>query len=336
MDAVTLSSRREVELAQVPTPEPGPGQVLLRVELCGICGTDLHSPELTGLFTKPVVLGHEFTASIVALGDDVPGWTEGDRVVVNPIGLVCGSCEACRRGLPNQCAVALGADCCGVGKDGGMAAFVAIEAAHLHAIDAELTAEVAAWAEPLAVAVRGVGHAGIRLGDRVAVIGAGPIGQLCLQAARCAGAGFLLVVDGSGYRRDVAVSCGADEVVSPDDRAGEGEYDVVIDCSGAAPALDSAVDLIAPGGRVVVVGTYGTAPTITSPMLAQGKEASIAFSLCYQDRQEFERALSLLARGAIDVASLTTRIAPLAEYGSAFADMRAASETMKILLSPDA
>jgi 2-desacetyl-2-hydroxyethyl bacteriochlorophyllide A dehydrogenase len=336
MEAVTLSDRREVELVDIPIPEPGRGEVLLAVELCGICGTDLHSPELDGLFTKPVVLGHEFSASIAGLGDEVDGWAEGDRVVVNPIGLVCGECEACRRGLPNQCAVALSSDCCGVGKDGGMAPFVAVDAAHLHRIDATLPAEVAAWAEPLAVAVRGVGHARIELADKVAVIGAGPIGQLVLQAAKAAGAGELLAIEGSPYRREVALACGAAETVAPDELSGRDGYDVVIDCSGAPAALDSAVDLIAPGGRIVVVGTYGSAATLSQPMLAQGKESSIAFSLCYQDRQEFDRALTLLAEGAIDVASLTTRIGALADHGAAFAEMKAARDTVKILLSPTA
>jgi 2-desacetyl-2-hydroxyethyl bacteriochlorophyllide A dehydrogenase len=335
MQAVMFTETRDFELTDRPVPEPADGEVLLRVELCGICGTDLHAPLLEDLFTKPVVLGHEFTASVAAAGGGVSGIAIGERVVVNPIGLVCGNCPACLIGRTNMCERALTVDCCGVGKDGGMAEYIAVDSAYIHPIATDLPAEVGAWTEPLAVAVRGVRRAGIQIGERIAVLGAGPIGQLTLQVALAAGASEAAVVESSAYRREIATRCGASLALAPGELADlKAGYDVVFDCTGAAPALDSAISIVAPAGRIVVIGTYAESPTISAPLEAHFKELSITFSVCYLDRGEFEGALDLLERGAVDVRPLTTAIEPIESFAEAMDAMRVPDEAIKILLRP--
>jgi 2-desacetyl-2-hydroxyethyl bacteriochlorophyllide A dehydrogenase len=333
--AVMFTEQRDFELAQRPVPVAGDGMVLLEVEMCGICGTDLHAAQLDGLFAPPVVVGHEFTASIAGLGKGVTGWAQGERVVVNPIALVCGTCPPCLAALPNQCVKALSSNCCGVGKDGGMAEYVAVEVAHLHRLPEAVSPQVGAWTEPLAVAVRGVRRSGLKVGESVAVVGAGPIGQLTLQVARAAGAGEALVVETSNFRRQTALRCGASEAVAPDGVADvDRRYDVVFDCTGAPAAVDTAVELAGHAGRIVVIGTYTGAPTLSEPMVAHMKEVTISFSVCYQDQAEFVAALGLLERGAVDVAPLTTRVAPLEDHAAAFAEMREPDQAIKVLLTP--
>jgi 2-desacetyl-2-hydroxyethyl bacteriochlorophyllide A dehydrogenase len=215
-----------------------------------------------------------------------------------------------------------------------MAEHVVLESVYLHRIPDSLTAEAGAWTEPVAVAVRGVRRGNVEIGDRVAILGAGPIGQVTLQVARAAGAGEAVVVETSEFRGGVARACGASEVLTPGDVPDlDRRFDVVFDCTGAPAALDTAADLVEHGGRVVVIGTYTDAPTLSTPMIPHFKEATITFSICYQEH-DFARALDLLARGFVDVAPLTTRIDPLDVFAAAFSDMGNPEHTLKVLLSP--
>jgi 2-desacetyl-2-hydroxyethyl bacteriochlorophyllide A dehydrogenase len=337
MQAVIFTQDRTFELTERPVPDVSPGEVLLEVELCGICGTDLHAAELEGLFAPPVVVGHEFTASVAAVGPRVDRVQVGQRVVVNPIARVCGTCGPCRAGLANQCVDALSKDCCGVGRDGGMAEYVALDAVYATPLPDGLPAAVGAWTEPLAVAVRGVRRGQVRVGDTVAILGAGPIGQLTLQAARAAGGRSILVVESSSMRRQTALACGASDIAHPDDLDGVDRlYDVVFDCTGAPAAVDAALRLVSYDGRVVVIGTYAGENPLHERMAAHMKEANITFSLCYGPSPEFEAAIDLLARGVVDVAPLTTRVAPIDEHAEAFAEMRNAETSIKVLIAPSA
>jgi 2-desacetyl-2-hydroxyethyl bacteriochlorophyllide A dehydrogenase len=337
MKAVIFTEERTFELGERPTPDVSAGEVLLKVELCGICGTDLHAAELDGLFAPPVVVGHEFTASIAAVGSGVDRLRVGQRVVVNPIALVCGACGPCRAGLPNQCIEALTKDCCGVGRDGGMAEYVALDASYATPLPDGLSAAIGAWTEPLAVAVRGVRRGQVGIGDSVAILGAGPIGQLTLQAARAAGGRSILVVESSRLRRETALACGAGDVAHADDLdAVDRLYDVVFDCTGAPAAVDAALRLVSYDGRVVVIGTYAGENPLHERMTAHMKEASLTFSLCYGPSPEFESAIDLLARGVVDVAPLTTRVASIEEHAEAFAEMRNAESSIKVLIAPSA
>ena len=298
MHAVVLTGQAQIAFEERPEPVAGPGEVLIRVGAAGICGTDLHAPAMPSIFAENVVLGHEFSGTVIRGGPEAGGLEPGQPVVVNPIALSCGSCAACRRGLTNQCLAALGA-CSGVARDGGMAEFVTADQRSIHAVPDGLTVRQAAWTEPLAVAVRAVAHGGVRPGTTVAV----------------------------------ARACGAAQAIGPGDGpGGDRLYDVVFDCTGAADSFAASLALVVPGGRVVVLGSYPS--PISLPGI--GREASVVFSSVYRDDREFAAALRLLARGLIDVAPLTTSVMPLTSYGEAFASLRDPERAVKVFLDPAA
>lgn len=335
MRAVVLAGESEIRLVEVPDPVPDRHEVLIRVQAAGICGTDLHAPQMAGMFAPGVVLGHEFAGTVVDVGADVLGLASGRPIVVNPIALSCGECRACRSGLGNQCMAAL-MRVSGVGRNGGMAELVTVDSRAVHLVPEGLSVRDAAWTEPLAVAVRAVWHGQVAPGMSVAVLGAGAIGQLVLQVALNAGAGHALVVETSPFRWEVAAACGSSEVLEPAEVAAVDRlFDVVFDCTGAPVAFSSALALVGHGGRVVVLGSY-TAPISPEPGAMGRREASIVFSSVYRDTQEFSAARQMLARGIIDVGPRTTEVVPISRHGYAFAALRDPGRAVKIFLDPTA
>jgi len=335
MKAVRLNDERQTELIVRDDPVARPGEVLIRSHYCGICGTDLHAAEIA-VFQTGVIIGHEFSGEIVALGDGVTGWSVGERIVVNPNGMICGECKYCRSGRYNLCSVATVQNPAGVARDGGMAELVALAAPYLHAIPDGLDTKTAAWTEPLAVAVRAVRTSPIRVGDSVAVIGGGPVGQLVLQVVRRAGAGQVTVVEPSPFRRELALKVGADEAITPGElsrRVNEGEWeevDLVMECSGHPTAVQTAVDMAAAGGTIRLIGMAPSAPSFDSQALLF-KELSILGGFIYVE--EFPIALDLLAKGAIDTETLTTMVTGINNFDAAFAALKNPESTMKVLIA---
>ncbi len=219
-------------------------------------------------------------------------------------------------------------------KDGGLAEYVVVDSRQAHRVPTTLNVQEAAWTEPLGVAVRAVSLGQLQPGSSVAILGAGPIGQLALQVAVAAGAGETLVVESSEYRSDVAQSCGADIVMRPEQVADiDRLYDAVIDCTGAPAAFPTALALVGRRGRIVIVGSY-TSPISLDPGATGGKEPLITFSAVYRNDFEFAAALRLLERGVIDVGPLTTGFLPLASFEEAFSSLRSAEGAVKLLLDP--
>ncbi len=334
MKAVALSDKRTIELQEHPVPDPGPGEVLLRSKYCGICGTDLHAPDLD-LFRPPVIMGHEFSAEVVAVGTQVSDWAPGMRVAVNPNGNVCGACPQCRTGRYNLCRQATQVDPLGVCRNGGMAEYAAVPTAHLHALPDSVDNLRGAWTEPLAVAVRSVAHSGIRLGHDITVIGGGPIGLLVVQLARRAGAGRVSLIEPSPMRRDVGRAVGADEVYEPAEHAAAvaagalRPADLVFECSGHPAAVQSAIDTITPGGFIQLVA-ISPRPISFDAMSAVAKEIQLNAKFIYVD--EFAQAIELLARDQIDVRSLITTVVGLEDYNIAFAALGQPDATIKALI----
>jgi len=334
MKAVALSENRTIELQEHPVPDAGPGHVLLRSEYCGICGTDLHAPDLD-LFLPPVIMGHEFSAEVVAVGPEVTGWSPGMRVTINPNGNICGACEQCRTGRYNLCRVATQVMGLGVCRNGGMAEYASVPAAHLHALPDSVDSLRGAWTEPLAVAVRSVAGSGIRLGDDVTVIGGGPIGLLVVQLVRRAGARRVTLIEPSAVRRALGTKLGADTTFTPGEHAtavADGELrpvDRVFECSGHPSALQSAIDMLTPGGSIQLVA-ISPRPVAFDAMSAVAKEIQLNARFIYVD--EFAGAIDLLARDQIDVLSLTTTIVELDEYDAAFAALSKPDATVKVLI----
>src|SRR5512139_2815615 len=176
MQAAVFRGAEEIEVAEVPQPELEGDEVLIRVAYCGICGSDLEAFQ-TGMYEPGMIIGHEFSGTIAALGSRVAGWQIGDRVVVSDV-LACGECAPCRQGRLDACA---SLTMIGVTHDGGMAEYAKIAARALHHLANNITLQQGALVEPLSVALHGVRRSRLKAGDDVLIMGAGPIGLLTLQ-----------------------------------------------------------------------------------------------------------------------------------------------------------
>lgn len=334
MKAVVLGEDRDIHVREVPQPTAGPGEVLLKVDYCGICGTDLHAPQLD-IFRVGVTLGHEFAGEIVDVGPGVTGWKVGDRVCVNPNGDVCGQCAFCRAGQFHLCPH-LWETVIGLVKNGGMAPYAAVKAVTLHRLPPGVSSKQGAWVEPLAVAVRMVRNSEIKLGEPAIVFGAGPIGLLAIKALRANGAGQITVVEPSPFRGEMAGRSGADVVVNPfkedlaerfPDPATAPAY--AFECAGVASAVEAALRVLRPHGRLTVVG-IATQNPFFRPADLIFKEIDIRGSFIYLE--EFDLAIDLLNRGTIEVESLITDVRPVEDGPAAFAAMRQPEKAIKIVL----
>lgn len=334
MKAIVLDSDRRVVLTERPEPHPGAGEVLIRPEFVGICGTDLHAAEISA-FRPPVVLGHEFAGVVVDTGDGVTDWRPGDRITVNPNGNFCDACDECRRGRYNLCHSAIFENPVGVACDGGMAEAVALKEVYLRRLPDSLDTRRAAWTEPLAVAVRAVRGARFRLGEASVVIGAGPIGLLVAQVLRRAGASTVVTIEPSRFRREKALQVGATLALPSREEAlarfggGLPRPRYVFECSGHRTALDTALKIVAPGGHIRMIGV-ATEPLQIVSLDAIAKEVTISGNFIYTD--EFEMAIDLLAAGEVDVDTLTSAVLPLEAHVEAFAALRQPDGAIKVLL----
>lgn len=331
-----------VELRQVPTPAPGPGEVLIRVRAAAICGTDLHIFHDTHPYWPPMILGHEFAGEVAAVGEGATGWAVGDRVVSETSTGSCGVCTLCRNGERQICASKRAP---GIGRDGAFADYLVMPAGLLHRVPSGLSLEEAALAEPTAVSVHAVvERAGVRPGDRVVVLGPGPIGLLCLQVARAAGAG-LVVVSGTArsarVRLPLARALGADHTVNvaEEDLAarvaaltdGAGA-DVVIETSGAPEAIALMPKLARRLGRLCEVGVVGR-PTVPFPWdEAMQKGLTVTFSFSSR-HTSWVTALRLLERGQVRTAPLLTGEVPLERWQEGF-EAQEEGRAVKSLLRP--
>lgn len=349
MQAVRWHGPRDVRVDEVPSPRPGAGEVLIEVAACGLCGSDLHEylhgpvyiprrpHPLTGV-VPPVTLGHEFAGRVIEAGAGVETPRAGDRVTVNPC-LLCGECAWCRRGQKNHCARLA---TLGLSRDGALASHVVAPAYHCHALPPEVDDEQGAWVEPLAVAVHAARRGRAGMGERVAVIGAGPIGLLLLQVLRARGAGWVAVVEPREERRRMAAALGADVVLDPGagdpgravaDLTGGERVEAAFECVGHESAFATAVKASGKGGRIVLVGLVPD-PVPVSLLAILAHEKEIVGSSAYVD--EFPEAIALLARGQVRVAPLVTGRVPLADTvrGGLEALLRPEAGHVKILVAP--
>ena len=328
MPAVVLTADGRIALQDRPRPTLRPDQVLVEVDLCGICGSDLHASQLPQVYRGDCILGHESTGRIAAVGHDVADWAIGQRVAVNPNGNVDGTCVYCRSGRPNFCRQATLETALGLQADGALAPLMAAFSGHLRRIPDELGTLEAAWVEPTATALRAVDLAGELSGRTVLVTGGGPIGQLACRLAHLRSPARILLREPAAHRAGFAKSSHAVSLAAGTDPSGL-EVDVVLECSGNAAATSTALKLLAPGGILVVVGA-GPDPGLDSATILL-KEITVRGSYIYTD--EFDRAIELLAAREIAVADLTTVISPLTDALTAFDALRA-GRVMKALISP--
>ncbi|MDO8545265.1 MAG: zinc-binding dehydrogenase [Opitutaceae bacterium] len=330
------STPHSVELREFERPEPGAEDVILAVEAVGVCGSDLH--QWTGSHSwkvnYPVVLGHEFGGRIQSLGTAVRGWSEGDRVVSETAAVIDPNSPLTREGLYNLDPTRRGF---GYGVDGAMTRFVRVPARCLHRVPDKLPMEIAALTEPCCVAFNAViNNARVRPGDRVVVLGPGPIGILCAAVARLAGAEVALVglerdrtrlEVAKGYRCDVIIGDAAEWARRRDGLGADG----VIDAAGASAALKTALDLVRPNGWITKVG-WGPQPLGFSldPLVQKNITLQGSFS---HNWPVWERVLALLASGQLDVRPILGGVWTLDAWHEAFEKMHA-GEIVKAVLKP--
>jgi L-iditol 2-dehydrogenase len=343
MKALTLTAYNEFEFGESPTPEAGPGEVLVRVKACGICGSDIHGFDGTsGRRIPPIIMGHEASGEIHEVGAGVDRWKAGDRVTFDSM-VYCGECGFCRKGLGNLCRNrrVLGVSCDEYRHHGAFAEFVKVPARILYAIPDHLTFEQAAFCEPLSIALHAARRVSAGPGDSALVIGAGVIGLLVVQALKAHGCGPVFVSDLSDARLEVARRTGADDVFRADrcdvpadvhSRTGGEGVDIAMECVGFSPALNAAIESTRRGGRVGLVGNLQAACDFPLQKVVT-RELSL-FGSC-ASAGEYQPAVDALAAGRIDIAPLLSAVAPLEEGPQWFARLHAGREPLiKVVLRP--
>lgn len=304
-----------------PVPVPGPGEVLLRVAACGICGTDRHIMHGEFETHPPLVIGHEFSGEVLQVGAGVEDLAVGARVAVDP-NMPCGLCRHCRRGNIHMCELLRAV---GVDQDGGFAEFCALPRAQCYALPKTVSLLAGAMVEPLACCVRGVDQAAMRAGDTVAVIGGGAIGQILAQLARRSGAAKLVLSDPLPERREMALRLGADAVLDslhedPTRPGGllEGGADVVIEAVGSTATTRQAIAWAACAATVLWFGVTPPGQTVAvEPNEVFRKELTIRGARI--NPFTHSRALAMLAAGQVQVEPLITRQISLDELPAVLA-----------------
>ncbi len=329
-----------IELQDVSVPHAGPGQVVIEVNFAGICGTDLHI--YLGEFetAPPVTMGHELAGTIVEVGRNVDEWTIGDRVTTETYFSTCGHCLDCRRGRRNLCLLRRSI---GSRQNGAFAQFLLTPASNLHRIPDCLDLEDAALTEPLACTVHGVvDTACVRAGDNVVVTGPGPIGLLAMQLAKIGGATVVMIGTSLDIERlKLAEALGADGVINSEkvddvaeavgDLFATQGADLVIECSGAAAAAKTLIDVARRGARFCQMGLYGK-PIIFhqdaicyKELILTGTNASVTSA--------WPRALKLLARRQVDASRLITHRFAISEWDEALEVVKN-KQGVKVILKP--
>jgi (R,R)-butanediol dehydrogenase / meso-butanediol dehydrogenase / diacetyl reductase len=323
--------RKQTGLTVEDRPVPGlqPGEALIRVQLAGICGTDIHLAEGRRQDAPDSLIpGHEFMGIVTEVGEGVGRSLLGQRVVAEPI-LNCGSCPTCRRGYPHVCERLRVR---GVHVDGVFAEYAAIGADRIHPVPDSVSDQLAAAVEPLAVAVHVVRRAHPQVGDRIMVIGAGPIGLLVAQVARHAGAGRTVVVEVSPGRLDMARQLGFETLDARDPAQEEiaASLDVVFEVSGSRPGITRAIRALRPRGTLLVVGFFPEPPPVPLAQVLL-KELEVRGSRVYA-AGDFAAALGLLEAHAIQVAPLISHMLPMSRIKEAMELCTAGTDAMKVLL----
>ena len=319
---------RALAIETIDDPTPGPGDVVVKVERCGICGTDLHMTSGHGWdFPTGIVIGHEYAGEVVAVGNAVERFRVGDRVS----GMAqagCGACEACFRGLPLLC----------VKADGGMGGFGEYlrlaEGAAVH-LPQTLSIADGALVEPLAVGLHGVRMADMPMGARVLVLGAGSVGLAAIFWAKRLGAGRVVAASRSMTREAMALTMGADAFV----QTGEGEVerviealggqpDIVLECAGAVGLLGQAINHVKTFGQVLSLG-FCTSPDPVIPGIAAFKQVRISFPLAYSPG-EFRHVADMMLAGTIDPKAMITSTIGLDELPDTFEALRGPNDQTKV------
>jgi 2-desacetyl-2-hydroxyethyl bacteriochlorophyllide A dehydrogenase len=332
MHAVIWQAPGRLEITETADPAPQPGELIVQVGVCGICGTDLHVAD--GEFPPtpyPIIPGHEFAGRIVARGAGVPGdWPEGARVAVDP-SLFCGHCPACRAGRGNLCA---NWNAMGTTVNGAFAEYVAVPAVNAYAIPDSVDDAQGALIEPLSCAVHGLRRLGPVLGQDVLLIGAGTMGLLLLQLLNDAGARSVSVVDRQAARLAVAKTVGAADVAEDVTALDRGTFAVAVDATGVPAAIEAAFAAIDRGGRLLIFGVASADARVSlSPFRIYNDEITVLGSMAVLN--SFGAAADLMAAGLVETSPLLGPPFALDQFPEALASVRR-GDGIKIQVAPAA
>jgi 2-desacetyl-2-hydroxyethyl bacteriochlorophyllide A dehydrogenase len=308
MKAVVIDEPNKVSVKAIADPEPGPTDAIVKVEACGICGTDIHV--LHGEFEPtryPIVPGHEFCGEVVAVGSEVRNVKNGDFVAVDP-SLYCGHCRMCRAGRFNLCE--------------NWNELVVVPSANAFPLNADIPRNWGTLVEPLSCAVHGLDQIEPRPADAYLIYGAGTMGLLLAQLVKHSGASRLDMIDTNRARHDLAKRLAADRVaVSADELDRPQGWDVVIDATGVVPAIEDGLRRVARGGTFLMFGVANAdASSKFSPFRVYNDEIKIVGSMAVL--HSFERALTLFEKGVVDCDAMITHRFPLDEYTAAIETFR--------------
>ena len=342
-----VKTRREpgIEVLDVQVPHVGETEILVRVVVGSLCGSDVHIYEWSAgyeFMSLPLILGHEFSGEVVKVGANVEDVTEGDRISVMPF-MPCGVCTRCRVGRGDACTQRLVP---GLRSDGFFAEYARVPAgANIFTLPANVSYESASMLEPLAVALNAVDVSNLKMGYRTAVLGPGPIGLLTLQLLKAGGAGLVMVAGtGSDARRfKLAEEYGADLIVNVDQEdpvsrvqeitggEGEGGLDLVLEATGNPNSVSQALAMVRPGGAVLLIGIHsGLAEFDPTPMV-RGRKSVIG--VYGYEAETWHRALRLISAGLVDPESMITHRMPLERAQEGF-ELARKKEAAKVIFTP--
>lgn len=337
MRQAIMSAPGKIEIGEAIEPVAGPGQVRIRIQRIGVCGSDIHVFHGKHPFvTYPLVQGHEYAGVIDTVGEGVSGIEIGDKVTATPQE-VCAVCPPCRRGQYNACEElkVRGFQAPGCAQD-----FFVTEADKIIRLPADLSPEQGAFVEPVAVAVHSTGRAGDLTGKNVVVSGAGTIGNFVAQACKCRGAARVLVADVSDYRLQVARSVGIGDVcnVTKETLAGASRrvfgdqgYEVAAEVAGVEASLDSLVAGIGKGGTLLIIGVFGDKPVVDMSVVCE-HELTLKGSMMYR-HEDFEQAVEWIASGEVQTQPLVSKHFAFEDFSKAYAFIEdEGDKAMKVMI----
>lgn len=337
MKASRFLGNKTFAVTDLPTPHAGPGELVLRNQVCGVCGTDVHiyhgEPGSADV-NPPVVLGHEYSGEVVEVGEGVTSFAVGDHVTVDP-NIYCGHCAYCQNGKKQLCP---SMEAIGVTRDGGFAQYSRIPASQAFKLEPTVPWEAAAMAEPLACCLHGIDLAGIQVGDKVCVVGGGAIGLLMVQLAKLSGASQIVLSEPNEKRRQVGLQLGANAALDPTRTDAQeafaqvldGGANVVIECVGNVPAVKSAFQFAGKGATVLLFSVPKVDATFDLPLFeVYKKELTIKGSFVNPDTHA--RAVALINSGKVDFGPIITHRFPLDQLPEAIA-MQMSDASIKVVV----
>ena len=337
MKASRFLGNKTFAVADLPTPHAGPGELVLRNQVCGVCGTDVyiyHGEPGSADVNPPVVLGHEYSGEVVEVGEGVTGFAVGDHVTVDP-NIYCGHCAYCQNGKKQLCP---SMEAIGVTRDGGFAQYSRIPASQAFKLEPTVPWEAAAMAEPLACCLHGIDLAGIQVGDKVCVVGGGAIGLLMVQLAKLSGASQIVLSEPNEKRRQVGLQLGANTALDPTRPDAQeafaqvlgGGANVVIECVGNVPAVKSAFQFAGKGATVLLFSVPKVDATFDLPLFdVYKKELTIKGSFVNPDTHA--RAVALINSGKVDFGPIITHRFTLDQLPEAIA-MQMSDASIKVVV----